>query len=428
MSRSCVIAGAGVAGLAAAYRLANAGVRVNVVEGENHIGGRTRTERLDGFVINTGANFLRSFFDVTLPLVRELRIEAFDPPKLPAIVATPFGRLPLAQGSIRTLIRFPLIPWPSKLRMLWLSARMGRRIHVADLASLARADRDITVETWGRRAAGEAVYDYLLRPAIESTFFFDANDASAALARALVRHSKKWKVSALYGGMGTLCDTLAQRLNVRTGCWVSGIDINPSGVALHHSGGTIEADCAILACPASATAKLEGPLPEEDRADLATVRYAPNIVLFFGYERPITVQYPLVTPAGPGRHPIATMWTMSRSIPQYVPEGKELVCIHASSWRSAELMDLDPGKIVATLRADAEEIFGRLADPDWVRMYPRSEATVIPAPGHYRRMEDFTRRPHGHVFYAGDWLSGSTIEGAVRTGLHAAEQVLAPTT
>ena len=39
-----------------------------------------------------------------------------------------------------------------------------------------------------------------------------------------------------------------------------------------------------------------------DRTDAASVRYAPSITLFFGYERPITVQYPLVTPAGPGRH------------------------------------------------------------------------------------------------------------------------------
>jgi predicted NAD/FAD-dependent oxidoreductase len=118
------------------------------------------------------------------------------------------------------------------------------------------------------------------------------------------------------------------------------------------------------------------------------------------------------------------MWTLSRCIPQYVPEGKDMVCIHASSWRSAELLDREPARIAAALRADAEEIFGRLADPDWVRMYPRTEATVIPAPGHYRRMEAFLRRRRERTLYAGDWLTGSTVEGAVRTGLRAAEQVL----
>jgi protoporphyrinogen/coproporphyrinogen III oxidase len=427
VSRNCVVVGAGPAGLSAAYRLANAGVHVIVLEGENEIGGRTRTERLEGFVVNTGANLLTSFFDVTLHLLRELRIEPFHPTKQPAIVATPFGKLPLEQGSTRALVRFPLIPWGAKLSAMWLSTRLAlaRRTHVADVATLAKADRGLTVEQWALRAAGEAVYDYLLRPALESAFFFGAAEASQALGKALVRHARKWEVLALPDGMGTLCDTLANRLDVRTGCWATAVDVGPSGVAVYHSGGTIEADYVILACPASATAKMEGPLPQQDRTDLATIRYAPNIVLVFGYERPITVQFPMVTPAGPGHHPVATMWTLSRCIPQYVPEEKDLVCIHASSWRSAELLDRDPARIAAALRADGEEVFGRLADPDWVRMYPRTEATVIPAPGHYRRMEAFLRRPRGRVLYAGDWLTGSTVEGAVRTGLRAAEQVLA---
>ena len=43
MSRSCVIVGAGPAGLAAAHRLNAAGVKVTVLEASNAIGGRTRT-------------------------------------------------------------------------------------------------------------------------------------------------------------------------------------------------------------------------------------------------------------------------------------------------------------------------------------------------------------------------------------------------
>ena len=34
------------------------------------------------------------------------------------------------------------------------------------------------------------------------------------------------------------------------------------------------------------------------------------------------------------------------------------------------------------------------------------------------------RRPRTRLLYAGDWLTGSTIEGAVVTGLSAAERIL----
>ena len=88
----------------------------------------------------------------------------------------------------------------------------------------------------------------------------------------------------------------------------------------------------------------------------------------------------------------------------------------------AELALMNERRLVVILHVPRS---GRLADPDWVRLYPRSEATVIPTPGHYKRMEAFTRRSRGRVLYAGDWLTGSTIEGAVRTGFLAAEQVLA---
>ncbi len=426
MSRSCVVVGAGPAGLSAAYRLVNAGLRVTVLEAANVLGGRTRTERVGDFIINTGAGFVTDFYDATLSLLRELHLEPIAPRSQPGMVATSFGKLPLDLSSPRSILSFPLISWTGKIRALAVFARAAfrRGSHIAKTASLARLDRGGSVESWGLRAFGETGYHYLLRSGIEPFFYFGAEEASAALAKALIRHALKWQVLVLREGTGALCDALARRLEVSTGCLASGVEVDDSSVAVHHSGGTIRADYAIFAIPASAIARLEGSIPDADRADISAVRYTPNIALFFGYERPITVQYPLVIPAGPGRHPIASVGKLSQWVRQYVPEGKELISIHASAWRSAELLERDPGKIVAEMRADAEDIFGRLADPDWIRMYPREEAIVIPEPRHYRHMQAFLRRPRERLLFAGDWLTGSTIEGAVRTGLDAAERIL----
>lgn len=426
MSRSCVVVGAGPAGLSAAYRLANAGVRVTVLESDSEVGGRTRTERVGDFIINTGASFLTSFFDATLGLVRELRLEMTTPPQEPGIVATPVGKLPLDLHSPLRILAFPLISWLSKLRTASLFARvmLNRRSHIGDLNSLARMDRGGSVELWGRRRLGQTAYDYLLRSGIEPFFYFGAEDASAALGKALLRHAIKWNIHVLSRGMGDLCDALAQRLTVRTGCAAHAIEERESSVAVHHAGGTVEADYAILAIPANAIARLDGPISEQDRTDLGTVRYVPNIVVYFGYERPITVQFPSVSPAGPGRHAIARVRTTSTWAPQYVPEGKELLSIYVTAWRSAELLYESHDKMVKAVRADAEDIFGRLADPDWIRVYPRSEAMVLPEPRHFRRMQAFQRRPRQRVLYAGDWLTGSTIEGSVRTGLAAAKRIL----
>lgn len=427
MSRSCIVVGAGVAGLSAAYRLHNAGVRVTVLEGAPVIGGRALTERVGEFVLNTGAGFVTNFYTTTLSLVRELRLSTVPAGERRAVVATPFGKLPFEVGSPLGVWRFPLVPWVGKLRAMWLFARLRaqRRLHLADLDSMARADRGPSLERWGRRALGSAAYEYLLRAAIESLFYFDCSEASAAVGKALTRHAARLEVLFLARGMGALCEALAQRVEVRTGCPAIGIETGATGVTVHHAGGSLEADYAILALPASAAARLEGSLAADDRADLAAVRYVPNIVLFFGYDRPVTVQHHSVTPGGPGRHAVASVWVMSRWIRPYVPEGKEMIAIYSSGWRAAELLGREQGKIVSLLRADAEEVFGRLADPDWIRVYPRREASVLPVPGHFRRMQGFVARQRKRILYAGDWISGSTVEGAVRTGLRAADLVLA---
>ena len=426
MSRSCVVIGAGPAGLSAAYRLANAGLRVTVLEAGNAIGGRTRTEHVGGFTINTGASFVASFYDATLALLNELRLETSPLRPQLNIVATPFGKLELDLSSARAILNFPLVSFGGKLRAAAMFARaaLRRGLHVAKTARLARLDRGESIERWGRRTVGDTAYHYLLRTGIEPFFYIGCEDISAAFGKALVHHALKWQLLVLPAGVGALCDALAQRLEVRTGCQATGIEDGDESVIVHHSGGRVEADYAIVAAPATAVEKLEGTLADADRTDAASVRYAPSITLFFGYERPITVQYPMVTPAGPGRHPIARVRTWSALAPQSVPEGKELLAIHATGWRSAELLERDPSKVVGELRADAEEVFGRLADPDWIRLYPRAEGTVITPPGHYRRMAAFLRRPRTRLLYAGDWLTGSTIEGAVRTGLSAAERIV----
>ncbi len=426
MSRSCVVVGGGVAGLGAAFRLSNAGIRVTVLEADDSYGGRARTETVSDCVVNTGAGFVTSFYDATLAALQELRLRTFEPEAEYGVVATPFGKVPLDLRSPRRLLRFPLITTTGKLRALSLFAQslLRRPLHLGKPESLARMDRGSTIESWGRRALGETAYQYLLRTSVEPFFYFGAEQASSALAKALVRHARGWHMLAIEGGVGTLCDGLATRLEVRTGCKAAEVEERDGSVIVHHSGGKIEADHVVLALPAPDAARLRGNMAEDDRKQIEAVRFVPNILLYFGYERPITVQHPLVTPGGPGRHSIARIRTISQWVPSYVPEGKELVSVHATSWRSAELIDEEPEQIINALRRDTESIFGRLADPDWIRLYPRRRAVVLPEPGHYRRVRAFLKKPRKRMFFAGDWLTGSTIEGAVRTGINAAEAIL----
>ena len=70
-----VVVGAGLAGLACAVRLHEAGVPVQVLEASDGVGGRTRTDSVDGFRLDRGFQV----FNTAYPEARSvLDIRALD--------------------------------------------------------------------------------------------------------------------------------------------------------------------------------------------------------------------------------------------------------------------------------------------------------------------------------------------------------------
>ena len=356
-------------------------------------------------------------------LLRDLRLETFAPTPQAGVLATPFGKLELELSSPRRILSFPLISTAGKLRAAAMFARRRaapRRRTSPRPARLARLDRGETVERWGLRTLGETAYHYLLRTGIEPFFYVGAEETSAAFGKALMRHALKWQLLVLPAGMGALCDALAAAAR-----------------GAHRLPGERRRDARRVGRRASRRRHARGRLRDPRRAgdgDRASwrgsieARTAPmprrcatrptsRSSSATSGRSPCSIRWS--RRPDPGRHPIARVRTWSALAPQYVPGGQGAARHprHRGGAAPSCSSATRPSAIVSELRADAEEVFGRLADPDWIRLYPRAEGDRRhPSRGHYRRMAAFLRRPRKRLFYAGDWLTGSTIEGAVRTG------------
>lgn len=57
-------------------------------------------------------------------------------------------------------------------------------------------------------------------------------------------------------------------------------------------------------------------------------------------------------------------------------------------------------------------------------MIETPDAIVRTPPGHFRQVLEFARRDREGLHFAGDWLTGSTLEGAIRSGELAADRAL----
>ena len=117
-----VVVGAGVAGLVAARRLASAGLAVRVFEASDAVGGRMRTDEVDGFRLDRG-------FQTVCPRYPALDREL----DLPALHLRPFTRGVgvLAEGQLHRLVPLPEPSALGALRSRLLTLRdVERRVRV----------------------------------------------------------------------------------------------------------------------------------------------------------------------------------------------------------------------------------------------------------------------------------------------------------
>jgi protoporphyrinogen/coproporphyrinogen III oxidase len=433
---TCVVVGAGVAGLTAAWWLKQAGVLSLVVEAEGHVGGRTRSISIHGCRINTGAAFFTSFYDETLSLCSHLRVPLVEPLIHPTRagnnrhMVTPLGRIPYAPSKPVALLRFPAVDIGQKARLVKTVTKIlcGPALHIAEPESLVPYDDDNAVR-WGRREIGEEATDYFVRPAIEPFFYAHASQVSAGVARALLRHAVRWRLSTPRDGMDALARTLAATLDVRVGCRACQLQSARRRILVHNKDGSVlAAKYVIIAIPPRDALELAPPITSDDQEDLESwQRYESSVALFLGYRRIVDLPSVSTTVGGPGRHRLVGLTALSRGgVPGFIPLGQEVISVLAMGEHSRRLLRLSPSAAEEVLRADVSADLGLdLPRPDWSHIVRREAATLVAGPGSLERVVAFSRRQRARVHFAGDWLSGvSTVEGAVRSGRKAALAVL----
>ena len=140
-----VVVGGGLAGLTAAVVASDAGARVTLLEARSGPGGRARSDRLGGFVLNEGPHALYVDGEARAVLERlGVQTPGWVPPATGASGLVG-GRLVLLPVDARTLVQTTLLPWRAKPGAARLLATLPR-LDPADLAGM-------TVGEWSSTAA-----------------------------------------------------------------------------------------------------------------------------------------------------------------------------------------------------------------------------------------------------------------------------------
>ena len=405
MRADVVVVGAGLAGLRCAQVLSSAGRDVVVLEASDGVGGRIRTDRIDGFLVDRGFQLLNPAY----PAVRRwVDVDALGLQPFGAGVAArtetgldvlghPLRNPALIPSTLRVTGRRPqevaaLARWAAPL----LRPRPGREL-VDVLERRADVDR--------RTALDRAGVDGLLRRVVDRFFagVLLEDDGSTADRFALLL---TWMfvrgVPALpRDGMAALPAQLAAPLGdrIRLGQAVRRV----TGTSVETDDGTWAARHVVVATGAPEAAGLTG-VPVPATKGVVTVWWAtpdaPDTDLLHVDAR--------ATPTGP----LVNTAVVSRAAPSYAPPGRNLV---QGSALSQDGGDTDE------MRRHAGDLLG--LDPAGWEVVARHEVPhALPA----QPVPFSTTRPvrHGDVVVCGDHRDTGSIQGALVSGQRAAEALL----
>lgn len=407
-----VIVGAGLAGLTCARALHAEGRSVKVFEAADAVGGRVRTDEIEGFRLDRGFQVLLTGYPEAQRWLdyAKLDLKPFRPGALVhhdgrfSRVADPL-REPLAAVAS---LSAPVGSLADKLRILKL------RRAVTKPSAEALWDRDeITTDEALRSRYGfsKTIIERFFRPFFGGVLLDRNLGASSRAFEYYFRHFATSKTAVPAEGMQRIPEQLAAGLPPRTVQLNSRVRSATADSVTLDTGERVEARAVVLA--------VEGPELNYLVPGFEAVGSQSTVCLYYDVPETPHVEPYLVLDAegrGPAHH-LAVMSTVSSA---YAPKGRHLVSVSVVGMPGQADDELDQ-----RVRAQMGTWYGETVT-GWrlLRVYRIPHALPDQSPPALSPPERPARLATG-LYVAGDHRTNASINGAMVSGRRAAEAVLA---
>ena len=432
------VIGAGIAGLTCAWELRKAGVEVEVFEREASVGGRMNTRTTDGLAFDVGANFLIRAYVGVNALAEEMGIERRQASPVPHIVYRAGRTYPMNFNSVRKIFRMGALDLLSRFRFLAFVLKVRSSHKGLDFFDLGRAPDELNLEdayTFAQREVGPEFADYILDSFNSCMMFSRSTETSvtAFLSLFSMMADPAHDFSVLYaeGDMRAIPEALASKLIVHRGCAVKALTAQEGGAwRVDTANSNSLFDQVVLAVtPLAALGMLkDAPGPHHDL--LAQTRCAATINVSFRIPKETLGRTHCFYVPYVENTVISEFTNESLKGDHTTHEGTSLVNVGLHEEAALKLMNEDDGRIfeivrseLLTLNADLRAVAGRVQAYDlqrWPEAIPKYDC------GHIARVKAFLRDGQGQqgLYLCGDYMNAPWIEGASRSGLKAARQIV----
>jgi len=398
-----IIVGAGIAGLVAAAKCEQAGFSTLLIESQDQVGGRVRTDKIDGFSLERGFQVLIDTYEKAGELLdfEKLNLKQFEPGakiydekgsfsiadptrKISALPSTVFSRV----GSLK-----------DKIKMLTLS----KRLEAKSLNEVFEGKRETTIEYLKGYGFSAMIIENFFRPFFGGIFLERELSTDAAMFRFVFRNFSKGNACIPSRGMGDIPKQLEQKLKstkLLLETKVRKVNQNPS-IELE-DGQTLFARKIILACnPHHLIPQLEH-----------SMVWKQTTTMYFSGEKSLPSMRCTIGLDARRNSSINNFARHDEVIPESAPGNRSL-------WSVTTRGPYKPEKVKQDL-ADLLQV--QSGDLHLIKEYhiqealPQVESPALTLPPEQSKVTE-------HIHLAGDYLTNASIDGAMRSGQNAAVAV-----
>ena len=418
MSRhDVVIVGAGLAGLAAARELSIHGVDVCVLEAADAVGGRVRSDYVDGFTLDRGFQLYNPAYPEA---ARVLDHEALDLHGLvrgmDIVHLGDRGRRVLHVGDPRSLGNWH----PSAL-----SGKAGSLLAKARFAAYARSASRLKGRSFDQRPDEPAqvalaragidatMIDHVIKPFLTGVFLEPHLMTSRRFMDAVLASFVKGTPSLPARGMQAIPEQLHDALppgTVRLGTRVASVGAD----RVRTEAGTIEASVVIVATEAPQAAALldAAGISENIRLESNSVTTWYHAVPASSLPEPLAQGRSVLTVPADKSGPVINTVPLTYAVPSYSPSGSVLV--------SSSTLGIDDSTAAEqAVRTQLSELYGTSTSTwDVIGTY----AIEYALPSMRGPLSVSAVPAQGSVVLAGDHWATASIQGAMVSGRRAADE------